>query len=89
MTRAIAVSIDRLEVAYLVVEFLREPLAAYITRLTVPTKLVHLEERSGLIRARLRGSGMALGEVLLFLDAHVEVSVGWLEPLIARVAGNR
>jgi polypeptide N-acetylgalactosaminyltransferase len=50
---------------------------------------MHLPERSGLIRARLAGSGMAKGNILLFLDAHVEVSIGWLEPLVIRVAENR
>ena len=50
---------------------------------------MHLPERSGLIRARLAGSAMAKGDILLFLDAHVEVSIGWLEPLIIRVAEDR
>lgn len=44
----------------------------------IPVHLVHLPERSGLIRARLTGSAMAKAPVLLFLDAHVEVSVSIL-----------
>uniref|UniRef100_A0A1I7WUS9 Polypeptide N-acetylgalactosaminyltransferase n=1 Tax=Heterorhabditis bacteriophora TaxID=37862 RepID=A0A1I7WUS9_HETBA len=72
-------------------DYLRSPLDAYIKRFTVPIRIVHLHERSGLIRARLIGSSLAKSKVLLFLDAHVEVSVteGWLEPLIERVAGDR
>uniref|UniRef100_A0A8R1I7G2 Polypeptide N-acetylgalactosaminyltransferase n=1 Tax=Caenorhabditis japonica TaxID=281687 RepID=A0A8R1I7G2_CAEJA len=70
-------------------DYLSKPLDAYIKMFPVPVHLVHLEERSGLIRARLTGSGMAKGKILLFLDAHVEVTDGWLEPLVGRVAEDR
>lgn len=70
-------------------DYLRKPLDAYIKMFPIPVHLVHLEERSGLIRARLTGSGMAKGKILLFLDAHVEVTDGWLEPLVSRVAEDR
>ncbi|CAK5081539.1 unnamed protein product [Meloidogyne enterolobii] len=69
--------------------YLKKPLKRYIRRFTIPVHLMHLPERSGLIRARLAGSAMAKGDILLFLDAHVEVSIGWLEPLIIRVAEDR
>ncbi|UMM25549.1 hypothetical protein L5515_005324 [Caenorhabditis briggsae] len=70
-------------------DYLVKPLDAYIKKFPIPVHLVHLEERSGLIRARLTGSGMAKGKILLFLDAHVEVTDGWLEPLVHRVAEDR
>ncbi|PIC40018.1 hypothetical protein B9Z55_011510 [Caenorhabditis nigoni] len=70
-------------------DYLVKPLDAYIKKFPIPVHLVHLEERSGLIRARLTGSGMAKGKILLFLDAHVEVTDGWLEPLVHRVADDR
>uniref|UniRef100_A0A0N5AZX6 Polypeptide N-acetylgalactosaminyltransferase n=1 Tax=Syphacia muris TaxID=451379 RepID=A0A0N5AZX6_9BILA len=69
--------------------YLREPLDLYIQKLQVPVRIVHLSERSGLIRARLEGSKIAKGKVLLFLDAHVEVTEGWLEPLLYRVFEDR
>lgn len=77
-------------------DYLNSPLEIYLKRLPIPIHLVHLKERSGLIRARLVGAGMAKGKVyfikviyvlqiLIFLDAHVEVTEGWLEPLVERV----
>lgn len=48
-------------------------------------KIIHLTQREGLIRARLKGAREALGEVLVFLDAHVEVNENWLAPLLAPI----
>lgn len=48
-----------------------------------------MEQRSGLIRARLRGAAATKGQVITFLDAHCECTVGWLEPLLARIKEDR
>jgi len=48
-------------------------------------QLVTPPGRLGLIRARIFGARRAKGEVLVFLDSHVEANQGWLEPLLARV----
>lgn len=38
-----------------------------------------LEERLGLIRARILGGNSAKGDFIVFLDAHCRVSPNWLE----------
>lgn len=43
----------------------------------------------GLIRTRSRGAQEALGEVIVFLDAHCEVNANWLPPLLAPIYRDR
>lgn len=42
------------------------------------TKLIRINSRQGLIKARLRGAGIAAGRVLIFLDSHIEVGYNWV-----------
>jgi glycosyltransferase involved in cell wall biosynthesis len=68
-------------------EHLREPLSTYMSQYKL-VKIVRLNERQGLIRARLAGASNAKGPVLTYLDAHCECTEGWLEPLLDRIARN-
>lgn len=60
----------------------------YMKQLPV-VQIIRMPERSGLIRARLAGAAESTGDVLTFLDAHCECAVGWLEPLLERIAEDR
>uniref|UniRef100_A0A0K2VIY1 Polypeptide N-acetylgalactosaminyltransferase n=1 Tax=Lepeophtheirus salmonis TaxID=72036 RepID=A0A0K2VIY1_LEPSM len=66
--------------------FLRRPLEDHMGALKINYKILRLKERSGLIQARLEGAKVATGKVLIFLDAHCEVTTGWVEPLLTRIA---
>uniref|UniRef100_A0A2D4P4P5 Polypeptide N-acetylgalactosaminyltransferase n=1 Tax=Micrurus surinamensis TaxID=129470 RepID=A0A2D4P4P5_MICSU len=70
-------------------DFLKRPLENYVKKLRIPVYVIRMEQRSGLIRARLKGAAASKGQVITFLDAHCECTVGWLEPLLARIKANR
>ncbi|XP_072556457.1 polypeptide N-acetylgalactosaminyltransferase 13-like isoform X2 [Paramormyrops kingsleyae] len=70
-------------------DFLKEKLDQHVRTLEVPVRVLRMEKRSGLIRARLRGAAAARGQVITFLDAHCECTTGWLEPLLARIKEDR
>lgn len=66
----------------------KQPLDDYMKKLEI-VKIVRLRQREGLIRARITGAAVAQGDVLIFLDSHIEATQGWLEPLLDLISQNR
>ncbi|XP_019616122.1 PREDICTED: polypeptide N-acetylgalactosaminyltransferase 4-like [Branchiostoma belcheri] len=64
---------------------LKQDLEDYVSRLP-RIRLVRNRRREGLTRARIRAANLASGDVLVFLDSHVECNTRWLEPLVDRIA---
>ncbi|OLP83584.1 Polypeptide N-acetylgalactosaminyltransferase 3 [Symbiodinium microadriaticum] len=57
---------------------------------TFPTKgIVRRETHDGIVGARNRGVKEARYPIIVILDSHVEVTPGWLEPLVARIHEDR
>lgn len=52
-------------------------------------RILRPEKRLGLIAAKNYGGRRAVGDVLVFLDAHIEATEGWLEPLLIRIKEKR
>ena len=61
----------------------------YVKKLPLNVRVIRLTHRQGLIRARIAGANEAMGQVLIFLDSHIEVANGWLEPMLAEISYDR
>ena len=59
----------------------------YIQKLKI-VSIVRQNKREGLVRSRLAGAAVIKSDVLIFLDSHIEVTEGWLEPLLDPIAKN-
>jgi polypeptide N-acetylgalactosaminyltransferase len=61
----------------------------YIRRWNGKVIVHHTEKHIGLIQARQLGAEMIKGEVIVILDAHCELVMNWLPPLLYRIKLNR
>ena len=65
---------------------LKQPLDDYCAKhFGSIVKIYRAPRRLGLIAAKNYGGLRATGDVIVFLDAHIEANNGWLEPLLARI----
>lgn len=69
---------------------LYEPLEKYIAeKFRGKVKVFHNPSRLGLIVTRVEGAKRASGEVIIFLDSHIEVTTNWLPPLLDPIKSDR
>uniref|UniRef100_T1JEQ6 Polypeptide N-acetylgalactosaminyltransferase n=1 Tax=Strigamia maritima TaxID=126957 RepID=T1JEQ6_STRMM len=88
--KILADSLMKTEAFNIIAIEMKKRLDRYVKRnWTDKVRIIRAPERLGLIRARLAGAKAAIGKVVVFLDSHCEVNLGWLEPLLARIKQNR
>ncbi|PIK49681.1 galnt1 protein [Apostichopus japonicus] len=63
-------------------------LKVQLRQINYPIIIRRTKQRFGWVLARIQGAEYAKGDVLIFLDAHTEVTEGWLEPICARIADD-
>ena len=51
-------------------------------------KLIRTIRREGSTRARIIGAGYASGDIIAYVDSHVEVNVKWLEPIVLKISAE-
>ncbi|XP_058413592.1 probable polypeptide N-acetylgalactosaminyltransferase 8 [Diceros bicornis minor] len=69
--------------------YLEEKIKLYNQKYPGLLKIIRHTERKGLAQARNAGREAATADVVAILDAHIEVNVGWAEPILARIQEDR
>ena len=66
-------------------EHCKQPLDDYVKEHFDNVRVVRAAKREGLIRTRIMGAKAATGDVIIFLDSHVEANINYLPPLLGNV----
>ncbi|XP_069133292.1 polypeptide N-acetylgalactosaminyltransferase 4-like [Argopecten irradians] len=69
-------------------DYLGAPLEKYAEEVGI-LKVHRAFERLGTMKSRVLGAHLATGDVVVFLDSHVEVNVGWLEPILFELNNDK
>uniref|UniRef100_A0A1I8JUE4 Polypeptide N-acetylgalactosaminyltransferase n=1 Tax=Anopheles funestus TaxID=62324 RepID=A0A1I8JUE4_ANOFN len=72
---------------YSTAAYLKTRLDDYFERFP-KVRIIRAPTRLGLIVAKIFGAKSTTASIITFLDAHVECTVGWLEPLLAVIVNN-
>ncbi|XP_011195817.3 N-acetylgalactosaminyltransferase 6 [Zeugodacus cucurbitae] len=68
---------------------LKKPLDEYVKLHLPKVEIIRFRKRQGLIAARIAGAVKAAGDVLVFMDSHVEANYNWLPPLLHEIVLNK
>ncbi|KAM3870086.1 putative polypeptide N-acetylgalactosaminyltransferase 8 [Diretmus argenteus] len=75
------------------IDDLGKPLGDYVVQIHKEwpglIKKVRHKQQMGLAQSRISGWEHATADVVAILDAHIEVTEGWAEPLLARIKADR
>ncbi|XP_003410825.2 probable polypeptide N-acetylgalactosaminyltransferase 8 [Loxodonta africana] len=68
---------------------LNEKIKFYNRKYAGLLKIIRHTKRKGLAQSRNTGWEAATADVVAVLDAHIEVNIGWAEPILARIQEDR
>ncbi|CAH8852877.1 unnamed protein product [Trichobilharzia szidati] len=80
---------NNIEEIILIDDYSDPPIDDYIASMSKLIRILRNPERMGLIKSRMNGARNASGDILVFLDAHVETLDRWLEPLVVQLINLR
>ncbi|CAH8565693.1 unnamed protein product [Heterobilharzia americana] len=80
---------NRIKEIILIDDYSNPAIQMNIGLLNKTIRVLRNPKRMGLIKSRMNGARNASGDILVFLDAHIETLNHWLEPLIVQLISLR
>jgi len=69
-------------------EHLKEPLDKYTATLPVNIRIIRSHTRLGIVSNRVLGARNARAPIIVYIDSHVELHLGWIDPILDRFVDN-